>query len=119
MMLLVMLSAYRRTGADLPFGDPRRPHGVAMEGWFWRITAPSSGVVVIALAALNRDAGGRTWGTVGLGAHPGGFQRAEVVQDVGAGAEADGTALRIGTALEATPGGLRVDLGDHARLEVA
>jgi hypothetical protein len=115
----VILDTYRRTGADLPFGDLRRPHGVAMEGWFWRITAPASGSVAIVLAALNRDAAGRTWGTVGLAAHPGGFARAVVVGDVGPGADRDGGRLRIGDALEATPHGVRVDLGEDARLEVA
>src|SRR3954451_10086509 len=117
--LTVLLDTYRRTGADLPFGDPRRPHGVAMEGWFWRITAPATGVVAVVLAAVNRDAGGRAWGTVGLATHPGGFSRALVVEDVGAGADADGGRLRIGEALEATPAGIRVDLGPDARLEVA
>ena len=33
-----MLALYRRTGADLPFADPRGYHGVAMEGYFWRLT---------------------------------------------------------------------------------
>jgi hypothetical protein len=115
----VLLRTYRRTGADLPFGDPGRPHGVAMEGWFWRITAPASGTVAIVLAAINRDARGRSWGTVGLGAHPGGFAHAVVVEDVGAGADPDGDGLRIGDALHATPRGVRVDLGDVARLDVA
>ena len=114
----VILDAYRRTGADLPFGDPRRPHGVAMEGWFWRITAPASGDVVVALAAVNRDTRGRRWGTVGLAAHPCGFSEAVVVDHVGAGAKADGAALRIGTTLAATPAGLRVDLRDGLRLAI-
>src|SRR3954454_6588233 len=117
--LTVLLDTYRRTGADLPFGDPRRPHGVAMEGWFWRITAPATGVVAVVLAAVNRDAGGRAWGTVGLATHPGGFSRALVVEDVGPGADADGGRLRIREALEGTPAGIRVDLGADARLDVA
>ena len=29
-----LLSRYRATGADLPFGDPTRAHGVDMEGYF-------------------------------------------------------------------------------------
>ena len=33
-----LLRIYRRTGADLPFGDPRGHHGVPMEGYFWRLT---------------------------------------------------------------------------------
>lgn len=76
---------YRRTGADLPFGDPRRPHGVAMEGWFWRVTRPESGDVAVVLAGVNRDARGRAWGTVGLAAHPGGLAASAVVEDARAG----------------------------------
>ena len=37
-MRATMLAAYRATGADPPFGDPRGYHGVGMEGYFWRIT---------------------------------------------------------------------------------
>jgi hypothetical protein len=113
----VLASAYRRTGADLPFGDPRRPHGVAMEGWFWRITRPETGDVVVALGGVNRDGDGRAWGTVGLAAHPGGFTRALLVQDGVVGAGEDG-AVRIGRALEAGAGRVMVDLGDDARLDV-
>jgi hypothetical protein len=110
----VIVDTYRRTGADLPFGDPRRPHGVAMEGWFWRLTAPASGDVVIVLAAVNRDAAGRAWGTVGLAAHPGGYSRALVTQEAVAD---DGGGLRIGEALVATADAVRADVGD-ASLEV-
>ncbi|MCW2994617.1 MAG: hypothetical protein JWQ18_2112, partial [Conexibacter sp.] len=77
----MLLDTYRRTGADLPFGDPRRPHGVAMEGWFWRITSAEHGAVLVVLAGINRDRAGRAWGTVGLAAHPGGFSRAIAVDD--------------------------------------
>jgi hypothetical protein len=110
-----MLSAYRRTGADLPFGDPRRPHGVAMEGWFWRITAPGSGAVVIALAAVNRARDGSAWGTVGLAAHPGGFSRAAALD--AAVAAPDG-GIEIADALRADARSVHVDLGPEARLEV-
>jgi hypothetical protein len=110
-----MPSAYRRTGADLPFGDPRRPHGVAMEGWFWRFTAPGSGAVVVALAGVNRAADGRAWGTVGLAAHPGGFSRAAVIDS--AAVDGGGTIV-IGEALHADPHAVRLDLGADARLDV-
>src|ERR1044071_8196748 len=93
-LVSVLVDTYRRTGADLPFGDPRRPHGVAMEGWFWRVTAPEQGVLVVALAGINRDRDGRAWGTVGLAAHPGGFSRAIAVDDAAA-VDATG-AIRIG-----------------------
>ena len=33
-----LVAAYRRTGADVPFGDPLPSHGTEMEGWFWRVT---------------------------------------------------------------------------------
>ena len=49
-----ILRAYRASGADLPFGDPTRAHGVAMEGYFWRFTSPSDGRSVIALIGVNR-----------------------------------------------------------------
>jgi hypothetical protein len=89
----VLLDTYRRWGADPPFGDPLRAHGVAMEGWFWRMSCAESGAVVVVLAAVNRDAGGTPWGTVGVAAHPGGFSRAEVVG--AAAASPDGRTLRI------------------------
>jgi hypothetical protein len=112
----VIASAYRRTGADLPFGDPRRPHGVAMEGWFWRITRPGTGDVVVALAGVNRDRAGRAWGTVGLAAHPGGFSRAALLEDATVD---DAGAVRIGPGvLSADPHRLSVDLGEDARLDV-
>jgi tocopherol cyclase len=115
-----MLSLYRRTGADLPFSDPRGYHGIAMEGYFWRITHVASGTVLIVLAGVNRDRAGATWGTVGLAAHPGGFSRSV------AAAQASGTRRGIGvwagegdvTNLRADAHRLRVDLGPDARLDV-
>ena len=56
---------YRATGADLPFGDPLRAHGVAMEGYFLRITDSEHGRVVIALIGVNRGPRGQ-WATLGL-----------------------------------------------------
>src|SRR3954468_203292 len=67
----VMLALYRATGADLPFADPRGYHGVAMEGYFWRLTHVASRTVLVVLAGVNRDAEGVTWGTVGIAGHPG------------------------------------------------
>jgi hypothetical protein len=110
-----MLSAYRRTGADLPFGDPRRPHGVAMEGWFWRITEPRSGAVVVALAGVNRAADGVAWGTVGLAAHPGGFSRASLVDTAWAGRDG---AVVIGDALRADARSVRLHLSSDTQLLV-
>lgn len=115
-----MLSLYRRTGADLPFADPRGYHGIAMEGYFWRLTHVPTGTIVIALASVNRDRTGATWGTVGLAAHPGGFSRSVAV------AQAAGTRRGLGvwagedgqTSLRADAEKLCVDLGADARLDV-
>jgi tocopherol cyclase len=98
----VISRTYRRTGADPPFGDPGRPHGVAMEGWFWRFTHPERGDVAVVLAGVNRDGAGRAWGTIGLAAHPGGFEASALVEEaradddgaVAIGAEDEGTLLR-------------------------
>ncbi|GAA4261069.1 hypothetical protein GCM10022294_08110 [Dietzia aurantiaca] len=49
-----LLGWYRATGADVPFGDPLRAHGVAMEGYFLRLTDSDRGRVVIALIGVNR-----------------------------------------------------------------
>ncbi len=113
------LAALRRTGADLPFGDPRAHHGVAMEGYFWRLTDVAAGRVVVALLGVSRDPAGGAWGTVALAAHPG-----EVRSAVVARAEADPRALRVraldgaDVVLEADEARLRVDLGPGARLDV-
>ena len=115
-----MLSLYRRTGADLPFADPCGYHGVAMEGYFWRLTHVPSGTVLIVLAGINRDRSGATWGTVGIGGHPGGFTRSVAV------AQASGERRGIGvwagenghTSVRADGESLHVDLGDDARLDV-
>ena len=116
-----MLAAYRATGADPPFGDPRGYHGVGMEGYFWRITHAAAGAVVVVLLAVNRDAAGGTWGMLALAAHPGGFVRAATVEH----AAADRRALRVragaadAPALEADDERLRVDLGPGARVDAA
>ena len=60
-----LLRRYRATGADLPFGDPLRAHGVAMEGYFLRITDRERGRVAIALIGVNRGPDGH-WATLGL-----------------------------------------------------
>lgn len=114
-----MLAAYRRTGADLPFGDPRGYHGAGFEGYFWRITHAESRTVVVVLAGVNRDADGHPWGTVGIAAHPGGLVRDAAVGfaraaptgvDVAA-ADASGAELRATAhALDVRLGGDRVHL---------
>lgn len=116
-MLRRLVGRYRRTGADLPYGDPRAAHGVAMEGYFWRFTDPGSGRVVIALNGVNRDRDGAHWATLGLAAHPGGFLRT-VAHPAGRADPA-----RLGAYAEAAFAGtedrLRVDLGPDAQVDVA
>ena len=115
-----MLAFYRRTGADLPFADPRGYHGVAMEGYFWRITHVASSTVLVVLAGVNRDSDGATWGTVGVAGHPGGFARAAAVAD--ASGERRGLGVWAGedgrTHLRADATSLHVDLGSDARVDV-
>ncbi|WP_262849647.1 tocopherol cyclase family protein [Mumia quercus] len=106
---------YRGSGADWPFGDPLRAHGVAMEGYFWRFTDPASGRVLLALDGVNRADDG-TWSTLGLAAHPNGFLR--TTEHPEGAADPGGLGVRSGDAFEGTPDRLRVDLGPDARVDV-
>ena len=116
-----MLASYRRTGADLPFGDPRAPHGVAMEGSFWRVTDVAAGVALVVFVAVNRPPHGAPWATVGLAGHPGGFSRTAAVH--GAVAAGPGAALCAEedgrTVLRAGARSLEVDLGPEAQVHIA
>jgi len=38
---------YRRTGANVPTGDPLPSHGAQMEGYFWLVTDVASSRVVV------------------------------------------------------------------------
>jgi hypothetical protein len=121
-MRATMPAAYRATGADPPWGDPRAWHGVGMEGYFWRVTEPRAGAVVVVLAAVNRDAAGGTWGLAAVATHPGGFVRSATVDDVWADPRALG--LRLTGAdgravLTADEARLHVDLGPDATVEAA
>jgi tocopherol cyclase len=121
-MRATMSGRYRATGADFPWGDPRRYHGVGMEGYFWRVTDPRRGVVVVVLVAVNRDADGGTWGMTAMAVHPGGLVREATVDRVSI--PRSGLGLRLDDAggrrvLEADDERLRVDLGPDARLDVA
>jgi tocopherol cyclase len=112
-----MLAAYRRFGADPPFGDPRGYHGAGMEGHFWRITQPRTGAVVVAILAISRDADGRPWAMASLAAHPGGAVRSATLPD--ARGAPRGLSVGAGDAFAADERSLRVDLGEDARLEVS
>jgi tocopherol cyclase len=111
-----MLAAYRATGADPPFGDPRGYHGVGMEGHFWRFTQPSTGAVVVAILAISRDARGRPWAMASLAGHPGGAVRSATLPDAWAAPRR--LDVRAGDAFAADERSLRVDLCEDGRLDV-
>lgn len=112
-----MLTRYRATGADLPFGDPLRAHRVAMEGYFWRLTDPASGRVIVALCGIHRGRAGRTWANAALAAHPGGVVAAADLKD--GAADPGRLGVRAGAGAFAGDGdGVRVDLGPDARLDL-
>lgn len=115
-MMPRVLGRYRATGADLPFADPRRAHGVAMEGWFWRLTDERAERSVIVLCGVNSDRLGGRWTIAGLASHPGGFLRDAVVP--GGHAERDRYAIAAMPAVRADEHGLEVDLGPDAWLRV-
>lgn len=107
---------YRSTGADLPFGNQLPAHGVAMEGYFWRLTRPDTGDAVIALCGINRSADG-PWATVGLAAHPGGFLRTAAHAE--ASADDNRLGARAGRVFAADDRRLQVDMGPDAQLDVS
>lgn len=109
------MSLYRRLGADAPGGDPRRAHGGRMEGYYWRLTDPDAGRVIVALCGVCRDRRG-PWALVALAEHPGGL-RGQAIAD-SALARTDAYAVRAGELLAADEKRLAVDLGDDARIEV-
>jgi hypothetical protein len=108
------LDAYRRTGADPPWGDPLAPHGVAMEGWFWRITDPACGRVAIVLCGCCRGESG-DWTLVGLAGAPGGTVHSAVCPPARVGA--GGRTIDVPGVLQADKHAVRVTLGDDARLD--
>ena len=106
-----LVDAYRRTGADVPFGDPVPSHGTEMEGWFWRLTDAASGRVVVALCSVNRSGDG-DWSTVAVALHPGGIVRSAALD--AAEAESSRFSVRAGT----TPGGRLLAETDRLRLDL-
>jgi hypothetical protein len=101
-----MLAAYRRTGADPPFVDPARGHGVGMEGYYWRFTDHTTGRVVIALCGVCDE----DWAVVAVGAHPGKFLRWEIVDR--AGVDYDRFGCHAGDVLRGDMTNLRIRLPD-------
>lgn len=128
---------YRATGADLPFGDPLRAHDVAMEGYFLRVTDRGRGRVVIALIGVNRGPDGH-WATLGLASEqvpavlmPGDQRSGDRVPGEKSSssslslaaaphgwADPDRLGARSGGLFEYRPDGVRVDMGEGARLHV-
>jgi tocopherol cyclase len=105
-----LVSIYRRTGADVPFGDPLPSHGTEMEGWFWRLSDPDSGRVVVALCSANRHPDG-DWSTAAIALHPGGVVRSAAID----GVSADRTRFSV----KAQAGGNLVDAGrDRLRMVI-
>jgi Tocopherol cyclase len=115
--LLVVIDAYRRLGADPPFGDPRRYHGVAMEGYFWRFTQARVGRVAIVLCGVSRSGAGTVWAYVGVATYPGRFFRWAALPDAHVDPRSYG--VRAGDAFACGPGFVHVDLGPDCRLDAA
>jgi len=107
---------YRRTGANLPLGDPRPSHGAEMEGYFWRVTDVAAGRVLVVLCSVNSYPDG-DWATVAVAAHPGGFVRSAVLD--GAHASSDRFLVTAGDgSFTATGTAVHVDLGGDARVDL-
>lgn len=103
---------YRRTGADVPFGDPLPSHGTEMEGWFWRLSDPRDGRVVVALCSANRHPDG-DWATAAIALHPGQLVRSAAIDGVSADRARFSVKAHAGSDLvEADRDRLRMVLGD-------
>lgn len=87
-----------------------------MEGYYWRLSDPSTGRVIVALCGVSRDADGAPWAVVAIAAHPWGT----VAETIVAPALADprGYGVRAGETLSADASALRIGL-DGAGLDVA
>jgi hypothetical protein len=110
-----LLDAYRRSGADLPFGDPARSHGSAMEGYYWRIVDASAGSVIVLLCGVCQGPQG-PWATVAVAAHPGGFVRHAVIAP--AAGRRDGFGVRAAETLHGSAEGLHARLGDDTWIDL-
>lgn len=109
-----LVSIYRRTGADVPFGDPLPSHGTEMEGWFWRLSDRSDGRVVVALCSANRHPDG-DWSTAAIALHPGGVVRSAAIDGVSADRSNFSVFARGGDdSVEADGNRLVMTIGDSA-----
>ena len=110
-----LLNAYRRSGADLPFGDPGRAHGSAMEGYYWRVVDASAGSVIVLLCGVCQGPEG-PWATVAFAAHPGGFVRHEVIAP--AAGRRGGFGVQAAGAVHGSTEGLQARLADDTWIEL-
>ncbi len=78
-----LIALYRRTGADVPFGDPLPSHGAEMEGWFWRLTDQGTGRAVVALCSCNQHPDG-DWSTAAIALEPGRVVRSAAIGNAAA-----------------------------------
>jgi hypothetical protein len=109
------LDAYRRSGADLPFGDPARSHGSAMEGYYWRVVDASGGSVIVLLCGVCQGPQG-PWATVAFAAHPGGFVRHAVIAP--AAGRRDCFGVRAAETLHGSAEGLHARLGGDTWIDL-
>ena len=110
-------ASYRRTGANLPTGDPLPSHGAQMEGYFWRVTDVDTSRVVVVLCGVNRHPDG-DWATVAIAAEPGGFVRSAVLPR--ASSRRDAFLVTAGDgAFRATATDVHLDLGDGAVVDLS
>jgi hypothetical protein len=86
-----------------------------MEGYYWRLTEPLSGTVIVALCGVSRAPDG-PWGAVALAASAEGFLREATSQT--ASAAGAGLGVTAGSLFEASTDRLSVDLGPDAQLAV-
>jgi hypothetical protein len=108
---------YRRTGANLPHGDPLPSHGAQMEGYFWRVTDVAASRVVVVLCGVNRHPDG-DWATVAIASEPGGFVRSAVLPR--AVSRRDSLLVTAGDgAFRATATDVHLDLGDDATVDLS
>ena len=111
-----LAAAYRRRGADPPFGDPGRDHGSGMEGYYWRIVDAERGRVLVVLCGICRSPSGR-WALVALAAHPGGLVRHAIAEPASGDPRRFG--VGAGELLTGSLGRLRLQLDDAHWIDAA
>ena len=107
------LARYRASGADLPFGNPLAAHGLAMEGYFWRVTDGDRSLIALIGVNAPRD-GSPPWATLGLAASNG-FVRTCAAES--GWADPGSMGARSGDDFVADAHRVRVHLGADARCE--